>query len=82
MSALNYGFLHENITLACFVSFGNRSSALGLLRTFGLYSILLGFSVSQEGHTSQHSNSLVAFRRPNIGRESSLNFFVKHTLQG
>ena len=41
-------------------------------------------SVGQEGHTSQRSNSLVAFRRPNIGRESSLPFFIefdKHSLQ-
>ena len=45
---------------------------------------LWAFSVGQEGHTSQRSNTLVAFRRPNIGMEHSLAFFtefVRHSLK-
>ena len=33
------------------------------------------FSVSQEGHTSQRSNILIVFGRPNIGIEHFLAFF-------
>ena len=64
--SLTMSFLHENNTLAYFVSLGDRSSSLSL-------------------HTSQRSDILVAFRRPNIGREHSfLAFFMdcyRHTLQ-
>ena len=45
---------------------------MSFFRTFGFRSILVGFLVGQEGHTSQCSDLLVAFRRPNSGREYSL----------
>ena len=38
--------------------------------------ICWAFSVGQDGHTSRF-NLLVAFRRPNIGREHSLAFFIE-----
>ena len=49
MSVVNYGLLHENITLAYSVFFGDRSSALsltvGFFRTFGFRPILVGFQL-------------------------------------
>ena len=70
MSVLNYGrFAWEiNITLAYFVFPRDRSLALslsvGLLGTFGFRSTVVGFSIGQEGHTSQRSNISVVIRRP------------------
>ena len=46
---------------------------MGFLKIFGFPSSLMG----QEGHTSQHPNVLVGFRRPNIGREDFLAFCTK-----
>ena len=39
----------------------------GLLSIFGFLPILVGFSVSQDGHTMQRSNILVELRRPMSG---------------
>ena len=82
------GFLHENITFSYFVFLVEWSSALslsvGFFRTFGLARYLWSFSVGQSRHTSQLSNILVAFKRPNIGRKHFLAFFFdyeRHTLQ-
>ena len=80
------GFLHGNITLAYFVFLRDQSSALSLnvdfFRTFGFRPVLMGaFLVGQVRHTSQRSSTLVTFRRPNIGREHSLPFFIEFDRQ-
>ena len=82
MSVHNYGlgFLHEDITLAYFVFLGDWSSPLSLsvdfseLLAFSRYQC--GFSVRQEGHTSQHADILVALGSPDIGRKHSLASFI------
>ena len=86
--SLTIGFLHENVISAYFVFLANLSSSLALIvgyfRTFGFLPRLGAFSVGQGGHTLQHSNILVAFKRPSIQREHSLAFFSeldRHTLR-
>ena len=61
----------KNIVLTYFVFL------CGFSRTFGFHSILMGFSAGQDGHTFQRSYILVAFKRPDIGREHSLVFFIE-----
>ena len=74
------GFLHENITLAYFfllLETARQLCPVALFQNFLLsLDICWAFSVGQEGHTSCF-NLLVAFRRPNIGREHSLAFFIE-----
>ena len=67
------GFLNENDSLAYFAILGELSSTLsfivGFFKTLSFLSLLVCFSGGKEGFTSQHPNSLVGLRRPNIKRE-------------
>ena len=64
-------FLHENITWDYFVFWGDQWSArCGLFQNLWLpLDTSEFFSVGQDGHASQHSYILVAFRKPIIERE-------------
>ena len=58
-------------------------SSVGFYGTLTFTRYLWVFSFGQEGYTSQRSNILAALRRPNIGREHYLTFFLemdRHTL--
>ena len=89
MSVLNDGLFALKYYFSLFCIFGRL--VVSYVLKCGLFSELLplsrylwAFLVGQEGHISQRSNVLIAFRRPNIGKKHSLAFFFEfdwHTLQ-
>ena len=82
------GFLNENDSLAYYAILGELSPGLsftiGFFKAFDFLLLSVALSRGQEGHTSQHLNISVGFRRPNIRIKIFLAFctkFERHSLR-
>ena len=79
MSVLNYGLSVSKYYFGLFCIFGRLvvSSVLkcGLFQNFWVFGRYLSCRLFQLA--SQRFNVLVAFRRPNIGKEQSLAFLIE-----